>query len=176
MQNHAYELAIKEGTHNILKTEYLPSLIPLGGDPKKQQTNKKINHHKVETQSTIKKYLSSMKLIECVPLLIVYDFVHNNFSLANVIFSDSLFFLCFFSYSAGLIILDSNIVSMYFHVFFAKVSCNRYSLNSFMLRVLLNVQLLHRHLQSSFFLCTFSDCHSLQHHGVWKKKKDNTHF
>lgn len=38
VQNHAYELAIKEGTHNILKTKYLPSLIPLGGgSPQKYQ-------------------------------------------------------------------------------------------------------------------------------------------
>ena len=39
LQNHAYELVIKEGTHNILKTEYLPSLKPLGGTKNNKQKN-----------------------------------------------------------------------------------------------------------------------------------------
>lgn len=69
-----------------------------------------------------------MKLIECVPLLIVYDFVHNNFSVWQTLLFLVLLYL--YLYSAGLIIRDFNIVSMYFHVFFAKVSCNRYSLNN----------------------------------------------
>lgn len=133
-------MAIKKGTQNILKTKRLPSLIPLREPPNK----KKSNHHKVKPQSTIKKiYLSSMKLIECVPLLIVYDFFHNNFSLANVTF----FWFFSFLYSAGLIIREFKM----FHVFFTKVSCNRYSLNNFMLWVLLNVQLLHKHTYTTFF-------------------------
>lgn len=56
LQNHVYELAIKEGTHNILKTKCLPSLIPLGsgrGDLQNITNNNNINHHKVESQSTI---------------------------------------------------------------------------------------------------------------------------
>lgn len=113
-----------------------------------------------------------MKLIECVPLLIVYDFVHNNFHFGKRYFFWFFLFIFIFIYSAGLIIRDFNIVSMYFHVFFAKVSCNRYSLNNFMLRVLLNVQLLHRHLQNNIFDEHFLNCHSLAtSRGMVKKQQ-----
>lgn len=56
-----------------------------------------------------------------------------------------------------------------------KVSCNRYSLNNFILRVLLNVQLLHRHLQNNIFIFWWNIFFELsltsQHHGVWKDNK-----
>lgn len=82
-------------------------------------------------------------------------------------------FCVFFLYSAGLIILDSNIVSMYFHVFFAKVSCNRYSLKfkQFYVKSTVECAIIAQTLTKQFFYAHFWTVTHCNITGYGRKKK-----